>query len=81
MTEFFAPASGFALLLVSALLTYLIGNLKALILILPLLASVACLAAIRFGLYAETAPLLIIYINGALMGGLTGYLILQRGKA
>lgn len=78
MIDLFALFSGFAILCVSALIAFTLRRLVPAVLVITALAVVAAVAAVDFGLFAELTPLLVIYGNGALMGGVGGALYARK---
>jgi predicted ABC-type sugar transport system permease subunit len=78
MIDPFALISGVALLGASAFIAFRVRQLVPAALAIVLLAVIAALAAVRFGLFDSLTPLLVIYANSALMGGIGGALYARK---
>lgn len=78
MIDVFALVSGFAILCVSALVAFAVRKLVAAALIIGAIVVLAAVAAVNFGLFEAMAPLLVIYVNAGLMGGLGGFLYAKQ---
>jgi len=78
MIDVFALLSGFAILCVSAFVAFTVRKLLPAALIIGAIVVLATVAAVNFGLFGSMAPLLVIYVNGGLMGGLGGFLYAQK---
>lgn len=78
MIDLFALLSGFAILCVSALIAFTVRRLVPAALVITALTVLAAVAAVDFGLFASLTPLLVIYGNGALMGGVSGALYARK---
>lgn len=78
MIDLFALLSGFAVLCVSALIAFTLRRLVPAVLVIAALAVLAAMAAVDAGLFPSLTPLLVIYGNGALMGGLGGALYARK---
>ncbi|WP_428029417.1 hypothetical protein [Ancylobacter sp.] len=78
MIDLFSLISGFAILCVSALIAFSVRKLLPAAAIIGAIVILAAVAAVNFGLFEGLAPLLVIYVNGGLMGGLGGFLYAQK---
>ncbi|MCB4771258.1 hypothetical protein LGR54_21860 [Ancylobacter sp. Lp-2] len=78
MIDPFALISGFLILCISGAIAFLIRKIVPAALLIAALAILAAVAAVRFGQFEEFAPLLVIYVNGGLMGGLGGFLFAKK---
>lgn len=78
MIDLFALVSGFALLCASALIAFTLRRLVPAAVAITVLAVLAAMAAVHFGLFESLTPLLVIYANSALMGGLCGALYARK---
>ena len=78
MIDLFALLSGFVILCISALVAYTVRKIAPAALIIGAIAVLSSVAAVNFGFFEAVAPLLVIYVNGGLMGGLGGFLLAQR---
>lgn len=81
MIDMFALVSGFAILGVSALVAFAVRKLLPAALIVVTIVVLAAVAAVNFGLFERLAPLLVIYVNAGLMGGLGGFLYAKQVDA
>lgn len=80
MIDIFALVSGFIILSISGLISYTIRKLVPAALIIGALVIISSIAAVNSGLFEEFAPLFIIYLNGALMGTLLGYVFRRKAE-
>ncbi|WP_371345953.1 hypothetical protein [Ancylobacter sp. IITR112] len=78
MIDLFALVSGFAILCASGLIAFTARRLLPAVLAIAVLAVLAAVTAVHLGLFASVTPLLVIYANGALMGGLCGALYARK---
>ncbi|MBS7543368.1 hypothetical protein [Ancylobacter oerskovii] len=78
MIDPFALISGFLILCASGLIAFTIRRLVPAALLIGALTVLASAAAVRFGYFEDFAPLLVIYVNGGLMGGLGGFLFARK---
>lgn len=80
MIDLFALLSGVVILCLSAVVAYTVVTIVPAALIIGAIAVLASIAAVNFGFFDAIAPLLVIYVNGGLMGGLGGFLLAQRTR-
>ncbi|GAB4065127.1 hypothetical protein KHC28_01955 [Ancylobacter sonchi] len=78
MIDPFALISGFLILCASGLIAFVVRRLVPAALLIGAMVVLASSAAVRFGYFADFAPLLVIYVNGGLMGGLGGFLFAKK---
>ncbi|MDR6953292.1 putative membrane protein [Ancylobacter sp. 3268] len=78
MIDPFALISGFVILCIAALIAFVVRRLVPAALLIGALVVLASAAAVKFGMFDDFAPLLVIYVNGGLMGGLGGFLFAKK---